>query len=389
MTKVSLFVFGLCLTLAAIHQGRSQNTAAPQNIQQANLSVGIGFMRWLSRGAWAGEGEGGGEEVGDSTCSGIGEAAWTKVRSAGTTYSHGALVFFNTMFGMLNAGFPSETESALCHFNKSMSMNPDKGALPVTISKTFGAKTIVLEVVVPTESFATAAGYDAKGTVTVNGTTFMVLYWGGTEDASKGFMIRGSDGIGGDSQKKSSNYIRWDRTGEAQVVDFWGARFDSAYLESFTGSSGGSDQGKGRVFYGHTEYNSTSKDVLTYAIEIGPKRDGSSAYGCYRIWANGDFSGGTEMVIAKTDDAHNLTGESVSATYKDGTNMDAAQIKNLSTTANGTGNLSAGQFTSIVVPLIAANPFDKSCSDINNGATTGSPFEGSVVDFDASPDDVF
>jgi len=380
IAKVSLCAFALCLVVSGLKQNRvRRHIASDRTPQTADMRVFALTAAGLMKSALAGE-------AGDDTCNQAAGLGWAKVRAAGRDYSHGALQFFNSMFAMLNSGFPSETESALCHFHKSMSMNPDKSALPVTIEKVFGPQTIKLVVVVPTEDFAVAAGYDAKGTVTINDETFMVLYWGGTDDASKGFMIRGTPQMG-DDDKKGANFIRWDRTGEDQIVDFWGAKFDDTYLEAFTADAEGSDMGKSRAFYGHTEYNKTTKAVLTYAVEIGPKRSGASSYGCYRIWAQGTYD--DEMTIAKTDNSLNLTGESIAATYTDGTNMDAAQLVNSVDTANGTGNLTGGEFSSIVAPLITADPFGKSCADVANGAGAGQPFEGSESNFAATPDDVF
>lgn len=379
ITKLSVCAFAVCLVLVASLQGKAKHTPASRSPQNADMRVFVTAMSSLVKRAQAGE-------EGDSTCNAISEAAWEKVRDSASKYDHGALQFFNSMFAMLNAGFPSETENALCHFARSMEMNPDKSGLPVTISKTFSSKTVVLEVVVPTEEFAVAAGYDAKGTVTVNDEKMMVLYWGGTADATKGFMIRGTADIGGGLDKKNMHYIRWDRSTEDQTVDFWGARFDETYLESFTAGSG-QDKSKSRTFYGHTAYNKTTKEVLTYAVEIGPTRDGNSTYGCFRIWATGTFDG--EMTIAKTDNAHGMTGHAV--TYSDvlGLQMDAAVLENSTDTVNGTGNLSGGQFTTTVTPLIAANPFGKSCNDINNGSATGQPFENSEANFELTPDDIF
>jgi len=105
------------------------------------------------------------------------------------------------------------------------------------------------------------------------------------------------------------------------------------------------------------------------------------------MWAQGTKGG--EMTIAKTDNAHNNAGHAVSATFLDGTEMDAAQLDDLADTVNGTGNLNSGEFTTNVAPLIAATPFAKSCNDLNSGGGAGQPFEGDDGNFALSPDDVF
>jgi len=69
--------------------------------------------------------------------------------------------------------------------------------------------------------------------------------------------------------------------------------------------------------------------------------------------------------------------------------MDAVITINSVDTPNGDGNQSSGQFSSIVAPLIAADPFGKSCADVADGAAAGQPFEGSEANFEATPDDVF
>lgn len=367
---VSLIVSGFAV--------RKSETAREQQAVGAAAKGIFPILRMLSSRGHAAE------EEGDASCN-VGEAAWAKVQEANAEYEHGALKYFNSMFRMLNNGFPSEVESALCHFAKSMGMDPDLSALPVTIEKTFGSQTVALTVAVPTEAFATAAGYVAKGTVTIDGDNFMVLYWGGEAESTKGFMIRGAKPMGdGHSGGKGVMYISWDRTDSAaQFVKFWGAKFATSYL----GSSSGSDEmQKDRSMYGYASYNATTKAVTTYAVSVEPQRVGSG-FGCYRMWAQG-LKGGA-MTIAKTDNAHNNAGHAVSATFLDGTEMDAAQLDDLEDTANGTGNLSNGDFSTIVVPLIAATPFGKSCSDLNGGAGSGQPFEGGDADFAAAPDDVF
>ncbi len=324
---------------------------------------------------------------GDETCNAIGETAFQTCSTllSGETYQHGALKYFNSMLCNLNTAFPSGAEGALCHFARSMGMNPDKAALPQTISKTFNSKTIILSVVSPTEDFATNLGYDAKGTVTVDDDTFMIIYWGGSADQSKGFMIEGPDGIQGRGESGNrASYLQWDRTTENQFVKVFATKFASSYLSDATSDA---------AIYGIANYNTSTQSATVNAVSIESQRVTDPAqFGCYRMYGTGT-KGGT-MKMAKTSDANNNAGESTSSTDTTGAggSMDAVELPDLTTTANfcqstpGSGCSDISDLTTIPVE------FTRHCNSVfTAGASASDPFgtSGSFVNFEATPSSIF
>ncbi len=320
-------------------------------------------------------------EEGDATCNGMSQAAWTACQTANGAYLHGALNFFNNTLCMLNKGFTSEVESALCHFSKSMAMNPDKSTSQ-TITKTFGGKTVALSIAPPTEAFAIAAGYDAKATVAINGTNFMILYWGGTDKSSKGFLIQGASGFA--IGEKHPSYIEWSRTDATnQYVKVFVGSFTTTYLATVGTGSKDNPKGGDRAMFGKATYNSTTKATTAQVVLIEGQRGAGTATtpACYRMFASGTKD--DTVTVAKTDNAHSSTGHAVTSTFKDKTDMDAFSEKDSKTLANGTGNLGAGLFGTLVIA------FDKSCNDVNGAASAGKPFASSDVNFTAVVADIF
>lgn len=290
-------------------------------------------------------------------------------------YEHGALKFFNNTLCTLNKGFPAMAEVALCHFVNDMGMKPDKAALPQVIEKSFEGRTVSLVVEAPTESFATSAGYDAKGTVSIDGKTFMALYWGGSKDSSKGFMVQSANGF---NSQKNPMYIQWDRTGGDQFVKVFGARYGSSYL----GSSAANGEGDEAIF-GRASYNKSTGAVSTQTVLVSARRgsEDPAQFGCFRMFASGTKGG--NMVIAKTDNATGNTGHSTTSTFTDATEMDAAELTDAPGTANGTGNISGNSGGNFGGKLTVS--FDKNCYAVKSGTA----FPGGDVSFSYGPSDVF
>lgn len=322
------------------------------------------------------------DEEGNVSCRSITSAAWQSCFEKNTTYAHGALKFFNNTLCMLNKGFTSEAEVTLCHFTKSMGMAPDKAALPQTITKTFGTRTVVLTVEKPTEAFATTLGYDIKGTVTINGAKFMILYWGGTGEDSKGFMIQGANGFA--TGEKHPSYIQWDRTDKTnQFVKVFVASFTTTYLGTVGQPSASNYKAGDRAMFGTATYNATTKAVSTQIVLIEGQRGGgtSTTPACFKMFASGTKEG--TITVAKTDNSHGTTGHAVTSTTTDSTDMDAAQLTDSLDTPNLTGNLNPGQFGGLTIAFL------KSCNDVNGAGATGKPFADSEVNFAAAPADIF
>ena len=266
-------------------------------------------------------------------------------------------------------------EVALCHFSKSMSVNPDKAALPVTIEKTFETKTVKLEVAVPTEAWATTLGYDAVATVTIDGGAHMKLYWGGTATESKGFLVQAPNGF---NDKKTPVYVQWDRTGDDQFVKVFGTMFTTSYLGSFADGD--------RAMYGKATYNKTSKAVATQIVAIEPNRGGAvTAFGCFRMFSTGVKDGAVK--IGKTSSG--TAGHAVGATFTDETGMDMASLTDSIATANGTGNITDSGDTELAANGLTV-AFDKTCASVNTAGSSGAfSTADSVVSFTLSPTDVF
>ncbi|MEO5970179.1 MAG: hypothetical protein ABIQ95_09650 [Bdellovibrionia bacterium] len=323
------------------------------------------------------------EDTGNAECNTKSQTAWAGCFTKNSTYAHGALNYFNHTLCILNQGFPSQVETSLCHFSKSLSMTPNKAALPTTVTKTFGGKTIVLTVENPTEAFATTAGYDAKGTVKINGTTFMVLYWGGTDALTKGFMISGAaTGMGANSVKNPS-YIQWDRTvSTAQFVKVFVANYATAYLTSFSSMSSTTPMGGDRAMYGHATYDAITKAVTAQTVSIEAQRGGATTTaGCFKMYATGIKDGA--ISIAKTRNSFSLTGHALADTSKDGTDMDAAVLTDSASTVNGTGNFADVTSAGMTVT------FTKSCNDVYTASATTKAFASNDVSFTAVPTDIF
>lgn len=276
-----------------------------------------------------------------------------------------------------------------------MGIDPNKAALPQTITKTFGTKTIVVSVVVPTESFAVTAGYDAKGTVTEDGTTLMVLYWGGSGTTSKGFLIDGAAAAGSMIGGKRASYILWDLSGAAQTIKVLTTELPSGtYLATATGASGARGDS---VLYGRATFNNTTNAISTQMVMIQEQRTGGTpgSFGCFKMYASGTKDG--SMVIAKSKNAFGGTGHTVGSTLKNLTDMDGMTGVDSTTTANGTGNYTGGSDAAIQANVetglgigAGANVFDKSCNDLNTAASGGAfSTASSVASFTTTPSAVF
>jgi len=284
---------------------------------------------------------------------------------------HGALAHFHGMVCHLNNGFTQAPEQALCHFVNSMGMDPDLAALPQTVTKAFGTMTVVLTVEAPTEAFATTAGYTAKATVTVNGTTFMVLYWAGSGTASKGFMVQG--GCFGSACPGGAThgfYIQWDRTTADQTVNVL-----AAFLLSGSFMGGANDH----AMWGKLAFDSATNEVIVRLINMEDRGAPGSA-GCYRVMAKGTKGG--QVCIAKTSASE---GDALTNASTDKTGMDGARVTDSATTPDGTGNYATGDMATFESDCGWTIDTVQSCNTVKNNGTA--LFASSTVDFTAEPAD--
>lgn len=321
--------------------------------------------------------------VGDPSC----EVAIEALQSATPpAYLHGALSHTWNMSNMLLKVFPSGPENALCHFNKSMGMNPDLNALPQTVEKIYGDYSVKLVVEAPQAAWAVAAGYSAKGTVTIDSTTYMVLYWGGSQESSKGFMIEGPDGFDSSEQSKRATYVSWDRTSGSQSVKVFAFKSSGNGLSADIAANGE----RLGILHGEATYdtatNAFTADVLT--MEVRP--EASNVTKCYKLASSGTlgdggFNGGGMIRTAKESAAIALT-----STAKDDTGMSGIYVQDSISTPNVCQSNPSESCRSLdSTELDALASFQYSCKDLNDSAGANGIFENSTVKFDTCPAVVF
>lgn len=358
------------------------------------------------------------------------------------SYTAGSLSYFNSTLYYLNNRNAADVENVFCHFTNTMNMDGSAGTETIEYDDGSGS-TMYVKVVITdgstTGGFEEDAGYTKKAVVSVSEdnssfTTYMVMYWGFAEGSTdttttKGFLIEGSPKTLGGTR---AGYMRWDLTGTTQTGQFYAAEFPSAEDESdptnitpanyFMKSETNSYEND-RFMYGRFSLNTSTNEVHVQGLSIEAERKQGNTpenYGCFKIYGTGKKGG--MMVISKTRDQHSsdageygfaqrghLTddGESSAATSLIG--MDAACLRDLTTTANLKGNLNgpgvdvdtwreniekainAGSLNTI--DSETDQIFDISCDDLVSANGSGNPFDesngSSWVDFTASPGDVF
>lgn len=370
---------------------RTTEEGRTASVRTADLAIWLTVARRLLGSADAGGFRQGPSEpaLGDPSCERLVKDAWNRVDAA-EAFPNADVRNFNRTFRMLNDGFPSNVESTLCHFVKSMELKPDFTWLPVHAERRFRGKHVTLDASEATEAWAKEWGYEIKAVVTVEHAPSLVIYWTGQGETSKGFMIEGIRGISDDSQRHAS-YIQWDRMGADQFVKYFGAEFESSYLES-AGIPLDPSHRPDRAVYGETTYNRYTGAVFTFSVMMEPQRGplaSSGQFGCYRLYARG--TKGDAMLIAKTADLIAASGHARNTTFKDAAEMDASWVKDSPLTQPGAGRLTYAQFASLVTPAMEEAPITKSCNDLLTAGISGGPFSGpdSEVSFDARPEDVF
>lgn len=370
------------------------------------------------------------ESVGDQSCETEYEA---KTSLTLPNYAHGALSHYSRMFYLISKVFPADTENALCHFVRSMGMKPDLSALPqLDITKVFGSVTVELDVEVPDESWATGV-YDARGTVYVNGTKYMVLWWakasGDTDGTkTKGFMLEGSNGIsdaasaaslqaneGGDDRSgKRVTAVRWDLTDDsAQTSEVVAAKWSSTY-DGFAEAIADNDSSIGAIWGKVVYNNSTSSSIRKTAVgrnarnlllqnlsnpkgftvqvsTIEVRDEGGNVPKGYRMAGSGtlkfvESTADANVSVAKEDSAIALTNSD-----KDSTGMSGVSLPNSVDTANACqGNNVANCSTLTASELEAVvGTFRYSIQDLAQLGASGHTFAAGDADFTTCPAAVF
>ncbi len=300
---------------------------------------------------------------------------------AANAYTHGALKFFNGQLCLFNVMFPRIAEDFMEKLTEKMGLNPDLGLLAddgtatALEEKVFLTKTITgtIQKVVSPDTFA--GTYDYLVVVKVDGEDHMKMYFSGSGDASKGFLMRGGKGFRSDTELM---YISWDRTTDDQTIHVLATKIgENTYLNN--------PQEGDRAMFGRATYNVTSKATAVQMTEIGPRRAAQSTSTTPACWyMYGEGVKGSDIVMSKTHDSCGQTGHDVTTTTKNGnvggasgscaTNgkMDSASIVDDPATANGTGN------SSNVVGTVSLY---YSCADLDGADGAGKPFENNTVNF--------
>ncbi len=299
-------------------------------------------------------------------------------------YTHPILDHLHDELYRANSIETADIEMIFCRLVNVMGFNPDLTALPQTLSKTDPrGSTVVVTVTTPTETWATAAGYTAKATLTNDGTQFLALWWAGSGDTSKGYVIQGSNPMQTDTTKRL-RYAMWDKSTSTQVVKVYAAQFATSVLGSVTGATD-SKTGGDNAHFARVSYDTATKAITSQAIEIRAGKTATTSFKCVRTYFTGTLGGsisgyrpalGVEEGVLETS-----TGGATAITG--GTGMDGETgITDATTTADHTGTASAGT-------ALATGTFDWSCNDINGSGTTGKPFASNTVAFDTAPTTVF
>ncbi len=352
--------------------------------QNANLTLFLPFAkRFLTKAEAGGFISSDGRSAVDRACQPILDDAW-KVVDAAQQFENPELREFNRIFRWLNRGLPARGESTLCHLRKGLGIESFDD-LPLRKAVDYFGKRVEIEVTSPTERWARDSDYENKAVVTVGGKTSLVLYWSGKNGHSRGFLIEGVHGIYPESHHQAG-YLMWDRSEIEQVIKYYGAEFENAYLESVGGNGAPAD----KAIYGELRYNrlTSAFHLQSTVMEPQAKKD-DAQFGCYRWHARG--TKGDLVLIAQTDESHQISGHGRNTSFRDASEMDAVWLRDERQTSATVGKLDVPLFQEWVVPGVEEYPFRKSCNDLYAAGISGGAFSETDNDvrFDAEPNDLF
>ena len=271
----------------------------------------------------------------------------------------------------------ADVEMIFCRLDKVMGVDPNLASLPQTISKSDPmGSTISLVVSKPSESFAVAAGYEAKAVISKDDVVFMTLWWAGSGDSSKGYLIQGANPMARDGMTRL-RYLQWDRSSDDQSIRILATQFASSYLGSLNGATG-SQSGGDDAHFARATYNTASKAVYGQSLEI---RNQSGAFKCIKTQFSGTL-GGTLAAYRPAVGTPDLVTDS----NKYGTHVDGVTgINDDPSIPDGGGGGHNG--TVVNAPATLPQAFDYSCNDLNSAGT--SAFAGGNVSFTMLPSAVF
>jgi len=257
--------------------------------------------------------------------------------------------------------------------------------LPIQASRRYMDHDVEVEVVVPHEKWAVDAGYEAKVSVMVDGHSSLVMYWSGKNGRSKGFLIEGIHGLYPE-HRRHAGYLWWDRGETEQTIKYFGAEFESSYLES----AGVKGVPGDKAIYGELRYNPVTGAFHLQSTVMEPQNQRyPSQFGCYRWHARG--TKGDLVLVAQTSDSLSTRGHARNTSFRDATELDAFWLKDERTTPAYLGKLDPMLFEDWVVPGIEQYPFRKTCNDLYAAGVGDGAFAETDNDvrFGAEPNEIF
>ena len=319
-------------------------------------------------------------------------------------YTHSILDHLHMELYRANKIETADVEMIFCRLINVMGIDPDTSTLTeagTDISKTDPrGNTITATVSKPSESWATTAGYTAKVAIKSGDTVFMTMWWAGSGDSSKGYLIQGSNPMQTDTMKRL-RYAMWDKTTADQTVKIFATQFATTFLGTTTAPTNAKGPAGDNAHFARVSFNTGTSKVTAQSVEIRPGRATaeSSTFKCVRTYFTGTIGGsidgyrpakGVEEVVTETSKGGSPTTDGTQAAgCNDGTAGTAncgldgeTVITDATTTADHSGTASAGS-------NLASGTFDWSCSNLNGAGGTGKPFASNTVDFTTAPSTVF
>jgi hypothetical protein len=294
------------------------------------------------------------------------------------TYAEPMLDHIHRALYRFNRIETSDIEMLFCHLVFRLGLDADLENLPQTSTKTTkDGHTVTLYVSVPTEAFATTNGYTAKAEISFDGALFLSLWWSGSDDSSKGFLIQGANPIETDGNTRLK-YLLWDRSSSSQAVKILATQFANSYLND-PAASDTSKSGGDRAIYARATYDPSTKAVTGQGVEIRQALLAPNAFVCLRAMFAGTIGGTMSGYRPLSGIA-----EAVTNTSTDGSNMEGGVDIEDSKTATFETSGSVD-----LAPATLPAPFDYSCSQINSAGQAGGAFQNNTVNFSADPNTIF
>ncbi|MEI6398675.1 MAG: hypothetical protein WCO71_07890, partial [Pseudomonadota bacterium] len=212
-------------------------------------------------------------------------------------YKEGVLDHLHMELYRANKIETADVEMIFCRLINVMGMDPDVSTLTETgtdLTKTDPrGSTIIATVSKPTETWATTAGYTAKVVIKADGTQFLAMWWAGSADASKGYVIQGSNPMAVDKDVKRLRFAQWDKTTTDQTVKIFASQFATTFLTTTTAPADAKGPAGDNAHFARISYNTSTAAVTAQSVEIRPGRATAEAgtFKCVRTYFTGTLGG--------------------------------------------------------------------------------------------------